>query len=346
MTSIAAAQDDTQAHRAGLLPPTPEVESTIDHSGITPELIKALSAAQAEIGSVDKDGNNTQNRYKYSTADGMIAACKSACGKRGLAIVSNMTPQCVDSAELTLSATIRSRDNEYTLSIGNQFCCGVARIDWILMHESGGMIRGTMRIPAIASPARPYDKALAAADTYGQGFLRRNLFCLAREEDAQASVDQRDDQADKDHRGEARQTTREPERRTATRTAAKKAEPKVESESKVDDTSDLRDKVGPLWKELTLQRKGLGLDSLEWPGLLSESNPDAVEIDPGKPTREQFTRVISYMEELIAELLAEGNPAPPEDDGLGRGDGDEDAPQSYEPADGLGYQVPEEKGAA
>lgn len=149
---------------------------------LTPEMAADLANAQASCQTVGKDGHNSQNRYNYATADAMIRASRLPLGNNGLSLISTWS--------------VRPADAPPAGDIGNQFIGGRVRLHWVLLHKSGGMIRGWCEIDAICSRARPTDKAAMAAATFARGFILRDLLNLDRAEETGDDVDQREEHGD------------------------------------------------------------------------------------------------------------------------------------------------------
>lgn len=152
------------------------IEKALDASAATPELWAALAKAQGAIATVGKDGTNTQRGYQYSTADAMLAAGRTVLSKNGLSMIS------------TFEALEGHRPAG---DIGNQHIAARVLIWWVLGHEGGGIIKGCATMDAIGSKARPPDKAVAAAVTYGLGFVMRGLLNIDRGEEDEHSPDRR-----------------------------------------------------------------------------------------------------------------------------------------------------------
>lgn len=166
--------------------PVPARLGVIDTSRITPELCAALALAQEQAKTVDKAGRNRDRNYRYATADDMIAAGRAARRGTGLAL-------------LTIWGTVPAALPRKGQDFGAQWVHATVEIRWVLTHAGGGLLSGVVHVDAIASKGRPPDKAIAAALTYGEGFLERGLMRLDRDEDPD-DVDQRADDRPADHR--------------------------------------------------------------------------------------------------------------------------------------------------
>lgn len=148
----------------------------MDTCKATPELFAALAQAQADVESVGKDGTNTQRGYRYATTEAMIRGSRQHLASHGLAF---------------LSTWAQSLPEVAPGDIGKQHVAARVTIHWVLGHASGGQIHGTAHMDAISSPARPPDKAVAAAVTYGLGFVLRGLLLLDRADEDEHSPDKR-----------------------------------------------------------------------------------------------------------------------------------------------------------
>ena len=148
----------------------------LDLTKSTPELQAALARAQAAVGSVGKDGTNTQRGYRYATTEAMIRGSRQHLAAHGLAFLCSWSQALPEVA---------------AGDIGKQHVAARVTIDWALAHEAGGQIVGTATMDAIGSPARPPDKAVAAAVTYGLGFVLRGILLLDRADEDEHAPDRR-----------------------------------------------------------------------------------------------------------------------------------------------------------
>jgi len=158
-------------HRSNeyIMSSTPQTTIDIPPEGIPPKLAAALVAAQADAEAITRDGKNTQRGYKYTTADQVSGAARASLTANGLAWMRRSTtvlPPGLDQC-----------------NIGNQSYPGDVLIDWVLVHESGATLTGSARVPIVAAPSRPHDKAQAASITYGSGYVLLGLLCLDREDE-------------------------------------------------------------------------------------------------------------------------------------------------------------------
>lgn len=153
-------------------PTTPPLDTT--KAGA--ELYAALAAAQADVASIGKDGTNTQRGYRYATTEAVIRGSRQHLAAHGLAFLSTWAQALPEVAPG---------------DIGKQHVAARVTIHWALGHAAGGQITGTATMDAIGSPARPPDKAVAAAVTYGLGFVLRGLLLLDRADEDEHAPDRR-----------------------------------------------------------------------------------------------------------------------------------------------------------
>lgn len=157
---------------------------SIDLTHATPEFWAALAAAQARVApNVGKDGRNVDANYTYATGDAMIAAGRLARAEAGakLGLLSSTTFVAVD-------PPARAGTNDGP----GQWVSADVTVSWALGCSDGGYVRGVAETCAISSRRRPIDKAVAAADTYLQGFVERGLMRLSRAEETDDDVDRRE----------------------------------------------------------------------------------------------------------------------------------------------------------
>lgn len=163
------------AGRASVAVMSTQAEQTLDTTGATGALWGALAKAQADVTSVGKDGTNTQRGYRYATTEAMIRGSRQHLADHGLGFIS----------------TWKAHEPPASVGdIGKQHVAARVEIHWALGHEAG-VVKGIATMDAVASPARPNDKAIAAAVTYGLGFVLRGLLLLDRAEEDEHSPDRR-----------------------------------------------------------------------------------------------------------------------------------------------------------
>jgi hypothetical protein len=125
-------------------------------------LVKAQLAAEA----VGKDSTNTFHKYKYASAEAMLAEGRQALASAGLALYQRGWE--VDSER------------------------SVITVFYTLLHDSGERIGWAAQTSIVPDKGRPQDKAEAAALTYSIAYAIRGLLLLPRVDET-ASVDARDD---------------------------------------------------------------------------------------------------------------------------------------------------------
>lgn len=175
------------------------------------EIAAAIVDAQGRISAVAKDATNSFHRYRYASAEAVIAEARHALNGAGLAALC-LGWRIVPDAQPTEGST------------------GLDRIEvrYRLLHKSGAFLDLETSTPVIPDKGRPEDKAEATALTYNLGYTLRGLLLIPRgEEDADA--DRRDDtHYQPAHRqGPARQA---PTQAPATRPAAQAPTPRIAPE--------------------------------------------------------------------------------------------------------------------
>jgi len=136
-------------------------------------LVKAQLAAEA----VGKDKANAFHKYKYASAEAMLAEGREALASAGLALM------------------------QLGWSVSDSL--GKLHVKYMLLHDSGEHLTWTTETSIIPDKGRPQDKAEAAALTYSIAYTIRGLLLLPRVDD-QASVDARDDRHHEPRRAPAR----------------------------------------------------------------------------------------------------------------------------------------------
>lgn len=131
-------------------------------------LFAALLEAQRAVGAVGKDSRNDFHKYRYVSAEAMIAACRSALSDGGV--------------------TVRRRSWELTPD--GMFVVSKFEIAYALTGES---TVDTVPWAIVVEKGKPADKALASALTTSLSYWLRDLLLLPREEED--AMDQRNDKA-------------------------------------------------------------------------------------------------------------------------------------------------------
>lgn len=152
------------------------------------QLYAALVQAQRLAKSVSKEGWNDYHKYKYASAETMIAEARTSLGEAGLAV-------------LAQSWDMDPYDNVDTKNGGT---IGRMVVQYRVLHTAGASIVSVCSTPVVSGKGKPDDKAEATALTYNFGYFMRGLLCLPRV-DASEDVDQRDDR-DYQPRSDARVT--------------------------------------------------------------------------------------------------------------------------------------------
>lgn len=135
-------------------------------------LFAALSKAQSEVESADKDSFNQHARYKFTSNEEMTRVSRGPLGRNGLSV---MTPvwDVID--------PIRPDS------------LGVLVTPWVLTHSEGGYITGQAMMDVIASKRNRSDKQIAAALSYLKTYILKGVLNMDRMEDAANTVDGRDE---------------------------------------------------------------------------------------------------------------------------------------------------------
>jgi len=145
------------------------------------KVFAALIEAQKAIQSVEKGSENKFHRYRYASAEALMAEGREALLSSGLALV--MTGWRLEPSD---SREIVGKDGEnftvYPHTVTAEFA---------LVHAAGAVYFAAS-YPTVPERGRPEDKACATALTYLEGYVIRGLLCLPRV-DASEEVDQRDD---------------------------------------------------------------------------------------------------------------------------------------------------------
>lgn len=131
---------------------------SIDLTTPSPALLAAaLVAAQRAAVGVHKSSRNGFHKYDYASAEQIIWVATKALTGAGLALI------CAESEIIG--------DGQLYL-----------RRRFVLCHEAGGERALSQVWPIVPEKGRPLDKAVAAADTAGLGYLLRSLLLLPRVE--------------------------------------------------------------------------------------------------------------------------------------------------------------------
>jgi hypothetical protein len=139
-------------------------------SKTTETLASALLAAQKALPSVGKDAKNSFHHYAYTSAEGMISACREALHGAGL--------------------TVRRAGWKFDGTPEG----GLVHSQFVLAHgPSGESVTDEVTWIAVPEKGRPVDKAFAGALTSSLGYYLRDLLLVPREDESE--MDRRDDRA-------------------------------------------------------------------------------------------------------------------------------------------------------
>lgn len=146
-------------------------------------LYAAVAKAQAHARGVEKDSTNTFHRYKYASAESLIAEAKDALAVADLGLI----PQ---------RSWVEKGDKPFGEIEGKGGSVGTLHAHWLLVHAGGGVLELETQWPVTPEKGRPIDKAVAAARTASLGYLLRDLLQLPRvEEGTGLDEDSRDTEA-------------------------------------------------------------------------------------------------------------------------------------------------------
>jgi hypothetical protein len=152
---------------------TNETPGVCPRSG-TRSLADGLLVAQGAIDGVAKDARNTFHKYAYTSAEGMIGACRAALQTGGI-------------AARRVSWRIEG-DGLYVVS----------RMS--VVHGFTGEAAESETVwPIVVEKGRPVDKAVASALTTSLSYWLRDLLCLPREDESGHMDGRNDDRAETRH---------------------------------------------------------------------------------------------------------------------------------------------------
>ena len=130
------------------------------------ELTKALGAVMAAVGYVRGTGQNTQQRYSFTSDEDLAAAVQPALVANGV----TLSPVSADVRDLSL-----------TTSKGNTMQRVVLVQSWRVAHTSGQW----MLIEVAGEGADSMDKATPKALTSARKYMLRLLFCIPTGDDTE-----------------------------------------------------------------------------------------------------------------------------------------------------------------
>jgi|3_EtaG_2_1085321.scaffolds.fasta_scaffold01798_16 hypothetical protein len=146
-----------------------------------PTFYKALLAACKEVTALGHDQTNTFSRYKYTSAESLIAYSRDLLNKHGLV---------VERHEYTLGEPLNEMDPSGKPSIHRD-----VTIMFRVVHEKGERMYYSGVFPACLTKGTPWDKAVAAALTTSLAYFLRDLLQIPRT-GAGETMDERNDHAD------------------------------------------------------------------------------------------------------------------------------------------------------
>lgn len=130
----------------------------------------ALLVAQSALNSVGKDAKNQFHKYSYTSAEGMIGACRDAL--HGAGLVARRTTWKIDP------------------TIGE---FGILISTMVVAHpESGVTLSDEIVWAIVPEKGRPFDKAMAGALTSSLNYWLRDLLMVPREDETMDSRDDRE----------------------------------------------------------------------------------------------------------------------------------------------------------
>lgn len=152
---------------------TNETPTVCPRSG-TRSLADGLLVAQGAIDGVAKDARNAFHKYAYTSAEGMIGACRAALQTGGI-------------AARRVSWRIEG-DGMYVVS------------RMAVVHGFTGESAEAETVwPIVVEKGRPVDKAVASALTTSLSYWLRDLLCLPREDESGHMDGRNDDRAETRH---------------------------------------------------------------------------------------------------------------------------------------------------
>lgn len=136
-------------------------------SGEISELAAALVAAQAEMPSVGKSGENTFDKYSYAKLEDYVAATRSILSKHGLSIITS-----VDSVTPITGRLTKKGDSENACYV---------MLTMTVIHKSGQSL--SINCPGEGQDRS--DKSTYKAITGARKYAIASLFGLATKDDAE-----------------------------------------------------------------------------------------------------------------------------------------------------------------
>lgn len=137
-----------------------ERETTSIHQ-MPVEIIKAIVGVMGKVKKLGKEGNNTFQRYKFTSVDQFYEAVGPLLSEHGLC-----------SLAFERSLTVETRETSNDQGVVKKGTWLVAEYDFVLYHESGacsGPIARTIQVQATGA------QSYASAQSYAEKYFWRNL---------------------------------------------------------------------------------------------------------------------------------------------------------------------------
>lgn len=150
----------------------------------TPALNKALAAAQKRAEAVEKDATNSFHKYRYASAEAIIAEARAALAEEGLAVM----PVSTDRDPAQPDHVWKGEGADAFIDVPRRI-----RAVYLLLHESGEEREFYFTTPVIPEKGRPEDKAEFGSRTENLGYALRDLLLLPRVQEGAESPSARDD---------------------------------------------------------------------------------------------------------------------------------------------------------
>ena len=142
-------------------------------------LMSALAKAMAEMKGVAHDAQNNEQRYAYTSTEGMVRESRRIMARHGLAFVRVESTATVDREPVEA----KTRSGNTYISEGGWL---VSR--WVLSHSSGESLPvGPHYFPWATGPGRPRDKAIGAAYTSSLGECLRSVLLVDRPDEPECA---------------------------------------------------------------------------------------------------------------------------------------------------------------
>lgn len=143
-------------------------------------IVTAQAAAREVLKGRQSGGDGGGPRYKYASTEDVVTVAKEALEKGKLAVIQVGVVR-------TNADKICTTYRNGSTSQGDEI-----RVEYLLVHESGETVTIVTHTPVIPGPGRPWDKAVAAAETYSMGYALRGILLLVRTDESE-EPDARDD---------------------------------------------------------------------------------------------------------------------------------------------------------